>query len=138
MLCEGFMLSNDQVYEFLSENEREMHDFTVKEMVSVVRSSANQSLNRKFGDLFKKAEDGKKREWKEIEEEKIKDIFEKSKAKVETLFNQFKIITFPTGLTKSVDQINESSLLQEESKEANETHFEMSRLIDEANKNGVD
>ena len=41
VLCRGFALSDDQVYEFLSENEREMHEFTVKEMVSVVRSGAN-------------------------------------------------------------------------------------------------
>lgn len=109
-----------------------MHEFTVKEMVSVVRSGANQSLNRKFGDLFKKSDDGKKREWKEIEEEKIKDIFETSKAKVETLFNQFKIITFPTGLTKSVSEIGETSV-EEAKEEQDETHFEMSRLIDEAN-----
>ena len=35
---------------------------------------------RKFSDDFKKEEDGKRRDWLKIEEEKIKELFETCKA----------------------------------------------------------
>lgn len=57
---------------------------------------------RKFNDHFKKDENGKRREWRDIEEAKIREYFEESKRKVDTVFEQFKRIFFPTGITKVI------------------------------------
>ena len=45
--------------------------------------NAPQSLLRRFNKYFKKDEAGKLRNWKDIEEKKITEIFEQSKQKVE-------------------------------------------------------
>ena len=55
---------------------------------------------RKFKDHFLKDETGNRREWREIEEAKIREHFEESKKKVNTVFEQFKRIFFPTGITQ--------------------------------------
>ena len=55
---------------------------------------------RKFNDQFKKDETGRRREWRDIEEAQIRELFEESKRKVDSVFDQFKRIFFPTGITQ--------------------------------------
>ena len=55
---------------------------------------------RKFNEHFKKDENGNRREWKDIEEAKIREHFEESKRKVDVVFEQFKRVFFPTGITQ--------------------------------------
>jgi hypothetical protein len=55
---------------------------------------------RKFNKLFKKDENGKNREWRDIEENKIRELHQKCKAQMEEVINDFKFIKLPkAGLT---------------------------------------
>mmetsp|Transcript_33525 Transcript_33525/g.44175 ORF Transcript_33525/g.44175 Transcript_33525/m.44175 type:complete len:106 (-) Transcript_33525:695-1012(-) len=71
ILNEGFRMTRDEVFEFLSSNEKSAYDYTVKELKSAFASAAPQSLLRKFNASFKQDENGKLREWNAIEEKKI-------------------------------------------------------------------
>ena len=50
---------------------------------------------RKFSDAFKKSDDGNRRNWREIPEEQIKELFETCKAKSMATVDEFKQIMFP-------------------------------------------
>ena len=100
ILKRGFGMERDEVYDFLSNSERSAHEYCLKELKNVFQQNANQNLLRKFNDYFKKDETGIRREWRDIEEAKIKEHFEESKRKVDTVFEQFKRIYFPTGITQ--------------------------------------
>ena len=54
VLLKGFEMSNDEVFDFLKENENDAYDFCVTELKIIFRQSANQSVLRKFSDSFKK------------------------------------------------------------------------------------
>lgn len=100
VLATGFGLSAGEVFEFLAKSERASHEFCVSEFKIVFRQNANQNLLRKFNDAFKKDEQGKRRDWKALEEAQIKDVFDASKAKVDQLLAQFRAVIFPSGITK--------------------------------------
>ena len=55
---------------------------------------------RKFNEVFKKDDDGKQRNWPDIEEAKIKEIFDKCKERVIVLLDEFKKISLPKSLTQ--------------------------------------
>ncbi len=61
-------MSHDDIYSELRDTEKDVYTFATNEIKSIFRSSANQTLLRKFNDSFKKDEDGKRRDWKTIEE----------------------------------------------------------------------
>lgn len=63
----------------------------------------NQYLLRKFSLGFKKDEQGNNRNWKEVEEQKIKDLFEVNKKRVDDSIDEFKMAGFPRGITKVDD-----------------------------------
>ena len=100
ILKRGFGMDREQVFDFLGKSEKDAYDYCIKELKSVFSSSAPQSLLRKFNNSFKKNECGKLREWREIEEAKIKDLFEEKKKVMDSKVDQFKRIYFPTGITK--------------------------------------
>lgn len=100
ILKRGFGMQREEVFDFLSKSEKNAYDYCIKELKSVFASSAPQSLLRKFNTSFKKDEQGKLHEWREIEESKIKELFEESKTIVDTVMEQFKRVYFPTGITK--------------------------------------
>ena len=57
-------------------------------------------MTRKFNDDFKKDDKGKRREWKDIPEEQIKEIFDSTKQKLTSIYDEFKKICLPTEITK--------------------------------------
>ena len=93
-------MSREEVYDFLFKSEKNAHEYCIKELKSVFQQNANQNLLRKFNEHFKKDETGKRRDWRAIEEAKIREHFEESRQKVNTVFEQFKKIFFPTGITQ--------------------------------------
>ena len=93
-------MSREEVYDFLFKSEKDAHEYCIKELKSVFQQTANQNLLRKFNEHFKKDDTGKRRDWQAIEEAKIREHFEESKQKVNTVFEQFKRIFFPTGITQ--------------------------------------
>ena len=124
ILKRGFGMARDEVFEFLGQSEKMAHEYCLSELKIVFRQSANQNLFRKFNDTFKKDEAGKRRDWREMEEGKIKEIWDDSKKKIEVVMEQFKRIYFPTGLTK-MDQ----SLSDDEADAHNQSTPSMEDLI---------
>jgi len=67
-------------------------------------------LLRKFSLGFKRDEQGNNRNWKEVEEEKIKDIFEVNKKRVDDCIEQCKEVGFPKNITKLQDESFEEDI----------------------------
>lgn len=80
----GFGLERIQVFEFLGKSEKSAYEYCIKELKNVFAQNAPSNLLRKFNARFKKDETGKLREWRDIEENKIKELFEESKQALET------------------------------------------------------
>ena len=100
ILKSGFGMGRIEVFDFLGKSEKSAYEFCIKELKNVFAQNAPGNMLRKFNAKFKKDEGGKLREWRDIEETKIKEIFEESKLASEAVFEQFKRVFFPTGITK--------------------------------------
>ena len=59
----------------------------------------NTTLLRKFNDQFKYDDDGKTRDWREIEEAQILEIFTKCKEGIQEVMKDFGNIQFPKHIT---------------------------------------
>lgn len=90
VLTTGFGLSKQAIYNVLSKNEQHSFDYAVTEIKLVFRSQTNGALVRVFNDYFKKDDTGKSRDWQQIEEQRIREVFEASKTKVMLLLDEFK------------------------------------------------
>ena len=82
----------------------------------------NANLLRKFSRLFKRDENGRQRNWKEVENEQvIRDHWLNCKNQVEELIKEFKFIKIPkypitqSQLSTSKSRSHSKELLQEES-----------------------
>ena len=62
---------------------------------------ANTNLLNNFNEKFKKDEQGKSRNWREIEEEDITALFKQTRSDVEAIIEQFKKIELPANITES-------------------------------------
>ena len=84
-------------------------------MKSVFRSQCNPNLLRRFNETFKKDDKGNQRNWPDVEEEQIKELFEKSKAEVALCLDEFRKVVFPRYLTsmETPDAPSESFEVQE-------------------------
>lgn len=76
ILIKGFNCDEIEVREFLGTLEKVLHQFTVDYIHRLFRD-INTNLLRKFNKLFKKDESGKNREWRDIEEGKIRELWSK-------------------------------------------------------------
>lgn len=63
----GFKCDSDEIFEFIETLERHIHQYTV-EIVRRLFRDINTNLLRKFNKMFKKDENGKNRNWRDIEE----------------------------------------------------------------------
>ena len=86
ILRTGFAMEREEVFEFLGKNEKSGYEYCIKELKNVFAASAPQSLLRKFNKSFKRDENDKLREWRDVEEAKIKEYFETSKKMVDEIF----------------------------------------------------
>ena len=99
VLKTGFDMNKEEIYDFLSKNELDAYDFAVKELKSVFASHGPTSLLRRFNDEFKKDSDGKMRNWKEVEEGLILEVYKASQVKIDALLNDCKNLFFPSNIT---------------------------------------
>lgn len=84
--------------------ETSLHNFTVEYIRRLFRD-INTNLLRKFNKYFKKDENGKNREWRDIEEGKIRDLWQKCRAEMAEIINDFKYIRLSkTALTEALDE----------------------------------
>lgn len=92
-------MNSEEVFKFLSSSEANVNSFCIAELKSLFNNLANQFLLRKFSLGFKRDELGNNRNWKEVEEPKINDLFEVYKKKAEDSIEEFKLIGFPKNIT---------------------------------------
>lgn len=71
----------------------------MRELKAVFRSQTNPQLLRMFNEKFKKDEDGKTRNWPDVEEGKIKELFDVCKAQITECLDQFKLVILPKNIT---------------------------------------
>ncbi|CDW88237.1 uncharacterized protein STYLEM_17355 [Stylonychia lemnae] len=90
----GFRCDHEEIQDFLQNLEQTIHSNTV-EIVKRLFRDINTNLLRKFNKLFKKDEAGKNREWRNIEEQKIRELHLKYKALMDDVISDFKYIKLP-------------------------------------------
>ena len=100
VLKEGFAMSSEGVFEFLSSSESQVNQFCCGELKSLFNNLANQFLLRKFSLGFKRDDQGNNRNWKDLEESKINDLFEVNKKLAEDAIDAFKLVGFPKNITQ--------------------------------------
>jgi hypothetical protein len=65
----------------------------------------NTNLLRKFNKLFKKDESGKNREWRDIEEARIREIWGTCRKQMSSVIEEFKYIKMSkTALTEALEE----------------------------------
>jgi len=74
ILTEGFNMQPIEEYNFFSDNEISLNTFATTQLDNSIRN-VGPTLMRKFNEQFKKDDKGVSRNWKEIEEAKINEIF---------------------------------------------------------------
>lgn len=96
-------MSSEEVFEFLCLSEQNINTFCISEFRSLFNNMMNTYLLRKFSIGFKRDEQGNNRNWKEVEEQKIKDLFEVNKKIVDDCIDECKLVGFPKNITQLPD-----------------------------------
>lgn len=120
-------MSDNDTFEALSESEQASHEFAVTELKSVFRSQTNQGLARQFNEMFRKDDKGKVYQWTDIEEVKIREIFDSCKDKVLARLNEFRMVILPKNLT----------VLENGDSEQSKDSFEMNTFLSSKVKAGL-
>lgn len=102
-------MTSDGISEILQQQESEINTFAVDQLKQSFRLNSNPILLRKFNNLFKNDGKNMPREWPEIPEERIKEIFDKSKVQVTAVLDQFRLIDFPLGIATYVCKAREEN-----------------------------
>ena len=104
----GFKASWQEVEDFIQTLESSIHSQTV-EIVKRLFRDINTNLLRKFNKLFKKDENGKNREWRQIEEGTIREMHTKFKSQMEEVIGEFKYMKLPKAALSSTPAPGELS-----------------------------
>ena len=94
VLRQGFKCSEMEIDEFVRSLETSLNQYTADYIKRLFRD-INTNLLRKFNKDFKKDEQGKNREWREIEEPAIRDLWAKVRAQLLDTVQDFKYIRLP-------------------------------------------
>ena len=94
VLRQGFKCSEMEIDEFVRVLETTLHQYTADYIKRLFRD-INTNLLRKFNKDFKKDEQGKNREWREIEEPAIRELWAKVRAQLLDTVQDFKYIRLP-------------------------------------------
>jgi len=100
MLVDGFRVSEDEYDVSIAKFEDEIYKHCKKIIIKTC-SDLNSHLNRKFNSYFKKDEKGKNRHWKDISEERIKQLHEECYAQFDKVYDNFVYIELPNRVTMS-------------------------------------
>lgn len=111
VLREGFGMDGEEVFVFLNTSESNVHQSCCSELKSIFNNLVNQYLLRKFALGFKRDDQGNNRNWKEIEEPQIKELFDVNKKKAEDSIEGFKLIGFPKHITKTEEDSMEEEFV---------------------------
>lgn len=83
-----------EIDEFVKVLENTLNQYTADYIKRLFRD-INTNLLRKFNKDFKKDEQGKNREWREIEEPAIRELWAKIRAQLLDIIQDFKYIRLP-------------------------------------------
>jgi hypothetical protein len=97
VLRQGFKCEEREVAEFIRVLDNTLHTYTADYIKRLFRD-INTNLLRKFNKDFKKDQNGKNREWRDIEEPIIRDIWAKVRAVVLATIDDFKYIRLPKAV----------------------------------------
>ena len=112
VLKQGFKCTEFEISEFVGVLETTLHQYTADYIKRLFRD-INTNLLRKFNKDFKKDEQGKNREWRQIEEPVIRELWAKIRAQLLETLQDFKYIHLPKAImTETI--INTSSINEEE------------------------
>lgn len=104
VLKTGFHCNEFEVNEFMRTLDKTLHQFT-SDYVRRLFRDINTNLLRKFNKIFKKDEAGKNRDWRDIEEGKIRDLWSKCRAQMHEVITHFKYICVPkSGLQDALNE----------------------------------
>lgn len=78
ILTKGFELDQESIDEFVVKLLDDLYDYTGDFMRKLCRD-LNTNLLRKFKNIFTKDDRGKPRNWRMLEEQQIKDLFDLKK-----------------------------------------------------------
>ncbi len=96
VLTVDFNCSDFEVNDFIRTLEQSLHSFT-SDYVKRLFRDINSNLLRRFSKEFKKDENGKNREWRDIDEAKIRELWQKYRAQMLEIIQDFKYIRLPKG-----------------------------------------
>ena len=103
VLNSGFNCSDTEIGDFMKVLQGNLCQFTSDYIHRLFRD-INTNLLRKFSKLFKKDENGKNREWRDIEEGKIRELWSQYKTVMSEVVNDFKYIRLPkNALTDALE-----------------------------------
>ena len=97
LLRSGFSCDDKEIIEFMTTLDTNLHQHTSDYIRRLFRD-INTNLLRRFNKDFKKDENGKNREWRDIEEPKIRELWQKVRAQMLEVINEFKYIKLPRGV----------------------------------------
>jgi len=104
ILKQGFQCNEPEVNQFMQSLEATLHQFTVEYVRRLFRD-INTNLLRKFSKGFKKDNDGKTRDWRAIEEAKIREIWSACRNDMLNVIKEFKYIKMSrTALTEALEE----------------------------------
>ena len=112
LLKTGFSCQDTEINEFMTTLDSNLHQHT-SEYIRRLFRDINTNLLRRFNKDFKKDENGKNREWRDIEEPKIRELWQKVRANMLEVINEFKYIKLPRNTLfnaiknlRALEQIN--------------------------------
>jgi len=101
ILKQGFEVDTVEEQDFMGKFEDEIKEYTATYIRKLFKD-INVNLLRRFNTEFKQDTKGASRNWVALEEQQIRDLWAKSKTKIEPLFNSFKYIEIPSDISTKV------------------------------------
>jgi hypothetical protein len=97
LLKSGFSCEDKEINDFMNTLDTNLNQHTSDYIRRLFRD-INTNLLRRFNKDFKKDENGKNREWRDIEEPKIRELWQKIRANMLEVINEFKYIKLDRGI----------------------------------------
>lgn len=110
ILYAGFKANEKEQEDFIQRYQDDIKKFTT-DLVKKLFNDINVNLLRRFNKEFKEDSEGKMRNWMQIEEPQINELWAQSKQKIEGLFSTFKHIQIDYDCFKGTP--NPQEIIQE-------------------------
>ena len=98
ILVDGFLVNEDEYDLTIAKFEDEVYKNS-KKLIIKTSNQLGSHLNRKFNSYFKKDDKGKNRSWKDISEEKIKELHDECFHQFDKVYDNFVYIELPHRAT---------------------------------------